>query len=163
ASSAAALSDGGQSPPLARFSGFLDPNLGCELCMPGFQSFAKGDFLDQKEFESPRKYKAQILDEFHKNFLRSNVMGIRPEQDTATIRRVAGDSPHLEALVTVELAVLDTNGPPAPKFVGQGELVVVSDRVPQSEAGMPQWRVASLKLISGSAPPSGPGGPPGSP
>jgi hypothetical protein len=161
ASGAAALGDGGQSPPLGRFAAFLDANLGCELCMPGFQRFAMGDFLDETEFESPRKYKVQILDEFHKNFLRSSVMGIRPNQEPGSIRRVSGESPHLEALITVELAVLETDGPPAPKFVGQGEVVVVSDRMPESEAGMPQWRVASLKLISGSGPPSGPGGPPG--
>jgi hypothetical protein len=163
ASGAAALGDGGQSPPVARFSAFLDVNLGCELCMPGFKRFTQGDFLDKTEFESPRKYKMQILDEFHNNFLRINVLGIRPDQESVSIRRVAGESPHLEALIPVELGIMDTNGPPGPKFIGQGELVVVSDRVPESESGMPQWRVANLKLISGSAPSSGPGGPPGSP
>lgn len=162
-SAAAALGDGGQSPPVARFSAFLDANLGCELCMPGFQRFTRGDFLDKTDFESPKKYKAQILDEFHNNFLRTKVMGIRPDQESVTIRRVAGESPHLEALIPVEIGIMDPNGPPAPKFIGQGELVLVSDRVPDSESSMPQWRVMSLKLISGSAPPSGPGGPPGSP
>jgi len=153
---AAALGDGGQSPPLARFAPLLDANLGCQLYMPGFQRFSQGEFLDKTDFEAPRKHKEQILAEFDKNFLHPNVMGFRPQADPVVIRRVEGESPHLEALVSIDLAILDTSGPPGPKYVGQGELVVVSDRVPESEA--PQWRVAALKLLSGATPPSGPPG-----
>src|SRR4029077_18506109 len=75
ASVVAALADGGQSPPLARFAPLFDVKIGCQLYMPGFQHFSPDKFLDKTEFEAPRKHKEQILAEFYKNFLHPEIMG----------------------------------------------------------------------------------------
>jgi hypothetical protein len=157
ACTAAALGSGNQALPMAPFGVLADVRLGCELCMPGFHQFSSGDILDKKEF-SAAKNKTQMLAEFQENFLRPNDLGFRPEGDLGVIRRVEGDSPHLQALITFEIALKGGDGP---KYMGAAELVVETDRIPEGEPGLPQWRVASIKLLAGGPPPSA--GPPGMP
>ncbi len=76
------------------------------------------------------------------------------------IRRVEGDSPHLRASISFEMGMRGDEGP---KFAGVADLIVESDRLPESEAGLPEWRAVALRLLSAGAPPTGgpPGGPPG--
>jgi hypothetical protein len=165
ASVAAVLGDGAQSPPLARFAPFVDRNLGCELYLRDYQRFSRSDFIESKDFEAPRKHKEQILAEFTDNFLHPDIMGMRLESDPAALRRVDGEPPHLEALVTVELGIVNMSGSRTPKYVGTAEIVAISDRVPEGESEVPQWRIASLRLLAGAVPPEGPpeksGGMPG--
>jgi hypothetical protein len=157
---AAALGDGGQGVPLARFAPLIDPNLGCELGMPGFHRYSSGELLDKSEFEATRKTKDEILALIYENLLRPQQMGFRPSGDPGGIQRVEGDSPHLQALFTFEWGIAEA-GSQGPKYMGTGELVLVSDRPPESEAGIPQWRLAEIKMLAGAKPGSGPPGAPG--
>jgi hypothetical protein len=162
-SAAAALGDAGQGLPLARFAPLIDPNLGCELAMPGFHRYSSGELLDTSEFEVTRKTKDEILAMIHQNLLRPNQMGFRPSSDPGVTRRVEGDAPHLQALFTFEMAIVDPSGfSSAPKYAGTAELVLASDRPPESEAGAPQWRLTGIKILAAAKnPDAGPGGPGG--
>lgn len=150
ASTGAAMSSAGSTLPLATFAVLGDIRLGCELCMPGFHSFSSGDFLDKKEFSASRN-KALMLQEFQENFLRPNDFGFRPEGDLGVIRKLEGDSPHLQALITFEMALKGLGGP---KYTGAAELVVESDGIPESASAPPTWRVSSVKLLAAAPPPS---------
>ena len=160
AGGAAAMGDAGQGLPLARFGPLLDKRLGCTLCMPGFELYSSGKFIDQSEFEVSRKSREQILGDIYDNFLRPDVLGLRTEASLGMIRRVEGDSPHLRASISFEMGMRGDEGP---KFAGVADLIVESDRLPESEAGLPEWRAVALRLLSAGAPPTGgpPGGPPG--
>jgi hypothetical protein len=160
AGGAAAMGDGGQGLPLARFGPLLDKKLGCTLCMPGFELYSSGKFLDKTEFEASRKSREQILQDIYDNFLRPDILGMRTEGSLGVIRRVEGDRPHLQASISFEMGMRGDDGP---KFSGVADLIVESDRLPESEAGIPEWRAVGIKLLSAGAPPSGgpPGGPPG--
>jgi hypothetical protein len=121
--------------------------------MPEFQRFTSGEFLDKSHFEaSSQKLKEQYLTEIIDNLIQPNVLGFRLEGGLGVIRRVEGNSPHLEALITIEMA---KKGGEGPNFMGSAELVVESDRMPESEAGTPQWRIANIKLLAAVPPPSG--------
>src|SRR5229473_3582243 len=76
AGGAAAMGDAGQGLPLARFGPLLDKRLGCTLCMPGFELYSSGKFIDQSEFEVSRKSREQILGDIYDNFLRPDVLGL---------------------------------------------------------------------------------------
>ena len=162
ASGAAAIGDAGQGLPLARFGPFLDKKLGCAFCMPGFDLYSSGKFIDKSEFEASRKSKEQILRDIYDNFLRPDQLGLRSEGSLGMIRRIEGESPHLQASVSFEMGMRGEDGP---KFAGVADLIVESDRLPQSEAGVPEWRAVAFKLLSAGAPPSGgpSGAPPGMP
>ena len=153
----ASLGDAGQGLPLVRFAPLLDPNLGCELCMPGFHRYSSGECLDQSSFEASKKTRDQILALIHQNFLHPNQLGFRPETDPGTIQRVEADSPHLQGRFSVQLGISDPDGPPGPKYTGEAELVVISDRMPESQAGTPQWQLASVKLLAAAPPSAGAG------
>jgi len=119
ASTAASLGDAGQGWPLARFAPVFDPNLGCELCMPGFHRYSSGECLDQSSFEASKKTRDQILALIHQNFLHPNQLGFRPETDPGTIQRVEADSPHLQGRFSVQLGISDPAGPRVPNTPAQ--------------------------------------------
>ena len=160
AAAAASLGDAGQGLSLARFAFLSDLNLSCALCMPGFQQFTSEKFLDKSNFEaSSQKSREQYLTAIINNLIRPGELGFRPDGGMGVIRRVEDESPRLQAHITLEMAMKGGDGP---QFMGAAELVVESDRMPESEAGTPQWRIASIKLLAAAPPPSG-GGPPGMP
>ena len=135
ASAGASVGDVCQGVSIARFAFLADLNSSCALCMPEFQRFTSGEFLDKSHFEaSSQKLKEQYLTEIIDNLIQPNVLGFRPEGGLGVIRRVEGNSPHLEALITIEMA---KKGGEGPNFMGSAELVVESDRMPESEAGTP--------------------------
>jgi hypothetical protein len=151
----AAFGDMGQAMPIARFGFLANVNLSCAECMPGFTGFVSGKFLDDSEAVIPKKERDEILDSIRNNLLRSEELGFRPD-GTGIIRKVETDSPHLEALFSQTLAVRNGN---ETMYTGSADLVVVSDRMPESEAGTPLWRVTKLKLVAAGPPqPAGPRG-----
>ncbi len=125
--------------------------------MPGFHRYSSGECLDPSKFEASKKTRDQILALIHQNFLHPNQLGFRPETDAGTIQRVEADSPHLQGRFSVQLGISDPGGPPGPKYTGEAELVVISDRMPESQAGTPQWQLASVRLLAAAPPSAGPG------
>jgi hypothetical protein len=156
ASIAASLGDAGQAWPLARFATLVDPNLSCELCMPGFHRYSSGECLDASNFEAGKKTREQILKLIQQNFLRPSQLGLRPEPDPGIIQRVEGDSPHLQGRFSMKLGISEPGGPAGPKYAGEADLVVISDRMPESQAGTPQWQLTSIRPLAAASPSSGP-------
>jgi hypothetical protein len=157
ASIAGSLGDAGQGWPMARFAPLLDPNLGCELYMPGFHRYSSGECLDQSNFEASKKTREQILNLIQQNFLRPNQLGLRPQKEPGVIHRMEADSPHLEGRFSIQLGISEPGGPPGPKYTGEAELIVISDRMPESEAGTPHWQLRTIRLLAAGPPSAGPG------